>query len=58
MRVVTLTCPECGTVVAGNLLVETRSAKCPGVECDGILRLEQLPEEELEILREREAASQ
>jgi hypothetical protein len=55
MHIVTLTCPNCGTVVAGNLLVETRSAKCPGVDCDEILRLEQLSEEDEAIVREQQA---
>lgn len=53
MRIVTLTCSDCGTVVAGNLLLEARSARCPGVDCDAILRLEQLPEDEQAILREQ-----
>jgi len=53
MQIVTLTCPNCGTVVSGNLLVETRSAECPGVDCAEILRLEHLSEEEQAVLREQ-----
>jgi len=53
MRIVTLTCPACGTVVAGNLLLEARSAQCPGVGCDEILRFEQLSEAERAVVREQ-----
>jgi hypothetical protein len=45
MRIITLTCPDCGTVVAGNVLETSRIMKCPGFECDTELRFEDLPKE-------------
>jgi len=46
MRVIILTCPNCGTVVAANELEERRILKCPGLDCDEVLRFEDLSEEE------------
>lgn len=46
MRVITLTCSNCGTVVAANELEERRILKCPGLNCDEVLRFEDLSEEE------------
>jgi hypothetical protein len=46
MRVITLTCSNCGTVVAANELEERRIFKCPGLNCDEVLRFEDLSEEE------------
>lgn len=46
MRVITLTCPNCGTVVAANELEERRILKCPGLNCDEVLRFEDLSDEE------------
>lgn len=43
MRIETISCPECGTVVAANVLESHRVMKCPGVECETILRFSQLP---------------
>lgn len=43
MRVFTLTCPDCGTVVAANELEERRMMKCPGLACETVLRWEDLP---------------
>ena len=48
MRVITLTCPNCGTVVAANELEERRILKCPGLDCDEVLRFEDLSDEERE----------
>lgn len=42
MRIETLTCPECGTVVAGNVLEANRVMKCPGLDCENVLRFEDL----------------
>lgn len=44
MRIVTHTCPECGTIVAANELEKRRVMKCPGLGCEAILRFEDLPE--------------
>ncbi|MFC6614904.1 hypothetical protein ACFQAS_08040 [Halopenitus salinus] len=46
MRIITLTCPSCGTVVAANELEDNRVMKCPGNGCESILRFDDLPEEE------------
>lgn len=43
MRIVTLTCSQCGTVVAANELEARRVTKCPGLSCDAVLRFEDLP---------------
>jgi hypothetical protein len=44
MRIITLTCPKCGTVVAGNVLEDRRVMKCPGLNCEEVLRFEELSE--------------
>jgi len=46
MRVITFTCPDCGTVVAANELEDNRVMKCPGLACETVLHFEQLPQEE------------
>ena len=43
MKVYTLSCPDCGTVVAANELESTRVQKCPGLDCNTVLRFEDLP---------------
>jgi DNA-directed RNA polymerase subunit RPC12/RpoP len=45
MRVETYTCPDCGTVVAANVLERDRRVKCPGLDCDRVLAFEDLPPE-------------
>lgn len=45
MRIITTTCPECGTVVAANELESNRVMKCPGLDCEYVLRFEDLDEE-------------
>jgi len=54
MRVITHTCPDCGTVVAANELEDHRVMKCPGLGCETVLRFEELSEE----ARERFLANQ
>jgi len=55
MRIITLSCPTCGTVVAGNVLEDRREMKCPGLDCEEILRFSDLAEENREhILSNRE----
>lgn len=44
MRIVTLSCPDCGTVVSGNVLERNRVMKCPGLDCEEVLRFESLSE--------------
>lgn len=45
MRIITYTCPTCGTVVAANELESNRVMKCPGLDCQDVLHFEDLPEE-------------
>lgn len=45
MRIFTHTCSDCGTVVAANELEENRVMKCPGLDCENVLRFEYLPED-------------
>ncbi len=45
MRIITLTCPTCGTVVAANELEDNRVMKCPGLDCQEVFRFEDLPED-------------
>lgn len=52
MRIITHTCPVCGTVVAANELERRRVMKCPGVTCDEVRRFEDLPAEEREFFFE------
>jgi len=55
MRVITHHCPKCGTIVAANELEEHRVMKCPGLDCETVLRFENLPEEAREhFLRNRD----
>jgi len=44
MRIITLTCPDCGTVVAANVLEDNRVMKCPNVSCETVLQFEDIPE--------------
>lgn len=46
MRVSTLTCGDCGTVVAANELERRRVMRCPGLGCEVTLRFADLPEDE------------
>lgn len=48
MIIRTLSCEECGTVVAANELEKRRVMKCPGVDCENVLRFESLPEADRE----------
>lgn len=43
MKIITLTCPDCGTVVADNVLERERVLKCPGIDCERELRYQDLP---------------
>ena len=48
MRIITDTCPNCGTIVAGNVLEGHRVMKCPGQGCETVRRFEDLPENDRE----------
>lgn len=45
MRIDTTTCPDCGTVVAVNVLLSNRILTCPGLDCDHVHRFDGLPSE-------------
>lgn len=46
MRIITFTCPDCGTIVAGNVLETRREMKCSGLHCDRVLRFSDLDADE------------
>jgi hypothetical protein len=50
MRVSTLACEKCGTVVAANELEKRRVMKCPGIECESVFRFESLPKKDREYI--------
>lgn len=52
MRIITLSCPACGTVVAGNVLENRREMKCPGLGCEEVLRFSNLPAEDRDQMLE------
>ena len=55
MRIITLTCPDCSTIVAGNVLEGNREMKCLGLGCERVLRFSDLPSVDREhILDNRE----
>lgn len=43
MRIETRTCPDCGTVIAGNVLLVDRAITCPGLNCDAVHEFADLP---------------
>ncbi|KPN29290.1 hypothetical protein SY89_03101 [Halolamina pelagica] len=45
MRIITHSCPACGTVIAANELEDNRVMKCPGLDCQEVLRFDDLPED-------------
>ena len=46
MRIITLECLDCGTVVAANELEDNRIMKCPGTGCESVLRFDDLSEDD------------
>lgn len=54
MRIITHTCPTCGTIVAANELEDRRIMKCPGLSCDTVLRFEDFPEDARQHFLENE----
>jgi len=45
MRIITHSCPICGTVVAANELESNRVMKCPGFNCRKVVRFDDLPDD-------------
>lgn len=52
MRIITLTCPNCGTILAANELEKRRVMKCPGLGCEEVLKFGDLSTEEQEFFLE------
>jgi len=50
MRIITLKCPQCGTITSGNVLEKRREMKCPGLDCDHVIRFSDLDQTEQEHL--------
>ena len=48
MQIITLTCPNCGTIIAGNVLEERRVMKCPSRNCETVLEFTDLNKSEQE----------
>jgi phage FluMu protein Com len=46
VRIITMTCANCGTVLAGNVLEARREMKCPGLGCQKLLKFEDLAEDD------------
>lgn len=46
MRIITHSCPDCGTVIAANELEANRVLKCPGLDCETVLGFDDLPQED------------
>lgn len=46
MRIITHSCPNCGTIVGANVLEEHRTLKCPRTTCEEVLSFSDLSEEE------------
>lgn len=51
MKIITSTCKECGTVVAGNVLERYRRMKCPRTTCENVLSFDDLRREDRNHLR-------
>jgi len=49
MRIITHTCPDCGTVVSANELESNRVMKCPRTPCERVLSFEDFPAEDREF---------
>jgi uncharacterized paraquat-inducible protein A len=43
MRIETISCPNCRTVVAVNVLEAEQVMKCPGLGCEVVHRFDDLP---------------
>lgn len=52
MRIITHSCPNCGTVVSANELEDNRVMKCPRSPCPEILRFDDLDPDEQEYFLE------
>lgn len=52
MRIITHTCETCGSIVAGNVLEKYGHVTCPGVDCEEIIRFDDLSEDDQKYLIE------
>ncbi|GGN91984.1 hypothetical protein NDI85_11950 [Halomicroarcula sp. S1AR25-4] len=54
MRIITHSCPDCGTIVAGNILERRRTMKCPGLDCEAVLRFADLDSDDQTYITENQ----
>jgi hypothetical protein len=52
MRIITHTCDACGTIVSANELESNRVMKCPGLNCQEVLRFDEIAKHEREYFLE------
>jgi len=52
VRIITISCSSCGTIVAGNVLEDHREIKCEGLDCEEVLRFSDLPADEQQHITE------
>lgn len=52
MKVYTLTCEDCGTITAGNVVERYRRMKCPRVGCENVVEFGELSPEQREHMIE------
>lgn len=52
MRIITLACENCGSIVAGNVLERNHRVSCPDPDCENTLRFTDLSELDREFLIE------
>jgi len=52
MRIITHTCPNCGTVISANELEANRVMKCPRIDCGEVLRFSDLSHSDREFFLE------
>ena len=52
MDIITDQCPDCGTIVADNVLEAHRVLECPRLGCDHVFRFEELTESQQSTVNE------
>ncbi len=52
MQIITYTCPNCGTIIAANVLESERIMKCPKSGCSNIVKFTDITGEEQEYVVE------
>ena len=52
MRIITLMCRQCDENVAANELENQRAMKCPGLDCEAVMRFSDLNDDEQDYFLE------